>query len=58
MTEITEMKNKQEKMEEQFSMFKAEPAAERVFDRKGYFEDKSIEKFSKLEAIGKLRTKK
>ena len=58
MTEISDMKNKQEKMEEQFNQFKAEPAAERVFDRKGYFEDKAIEKFSKLEAIGKLKSKK
>jgi predicted RNase H-like nuclease (RuvC/YqgF family) len=58
MAEIKDMKDKQEKMEEQFSKFKAEPAAERVFDRKGYFEDKAIEKFSKLEAIGKLKTKK
>lgn len=58
MAEIKDMKDKQEKMEEQFSQFKAEPAAERVFDRKGYFEDKAVEKFSKLEAIGRLKNKK
>ena len=58
MAEIKDMKDKQEKMEEQFSKFKAEPAAERVFDRKGYFEDKAVEKFSKLEDISKLKTKK
>lgn len=58
MAEIDSMKDKQEEMNQKFSKFAAEPAGEKVFDRKGYLAEKENHKFSKLEALSKLKAKK
>lgn len=46
--ENTELKNK-------FSKFAAEPAAEKIYDRKGYIDQIKQEQFSKLEQLAALR---
>lgn len=58
MAEIDGMKKSQEEMNQKFSKFAAEPAGEKVFDRKGYLAERENHKFSKLEAISKIKGKK
>ena len=57
MNKIDSLETKQKGLEGKFSRFSAEPAGEKIFDRKGYLESLQNEKFSKLERIAALRNK-
>lgn len=57
-TELNELKKTNKELTEKFSKFSAEPAAERHFDRKGYFNEVNANKFSKLEALAQLKKNK
>lgn len=56
--ELSSIKNEQAILGEKFNKFSAEPAGEKIFDRKGYMDERNQEKFSKLEAISQIKNKK
>lgn len=58
MNEIKTLKNTQDELTEKFNKFAAEPAAERHFDRKSYFEEKQKTQFNKLQQLAKLKSNK
>ena len=58
MNKIDSLESKQKDLNSKFSKFSSEPAAEKIYDRKGYLDSLKEEKFSKLERIAALRQKK
>jgi len=57
MNKIDSLESKQKDLNSKFSKFSSEPAAEKIYDRKGYLDSLKEEKFSKLERIAALRQK-
>jgi len=55
MNKIDTMEKKFNALNVKFSQFSAEPAGEKVYDRKGYIASLKTEKFSKLDALYELR---
>lgn len=55
MNRIDSMEKKFNSLNTKFSAFSAEPAGEKVYDRKGYVSQLKEEKFSKLDALYELR---
>lgn len=56
-TELSSLKQEHSILKEKFKKIAAEPAGERVFDRKGYFQHLEVEKNSKVEALASLKHK-
>jgi len=53
--EISELRKDNEEMKNKLNKFSAEPAGDKIYDRKGYSEYKAEEKFSKLQRLAELR---
>lgn len=56
--QIVDLKKEHEMMNEKFSKLGAEPAGEKVFDRKGYLQEIQKQQFSKLDALAQLKAMK
>jgi len=55
--EVSLLKKDTEGMEEKFNKIASSPAAEKVFDRKGYLADLKAQEFSKVEALAAIKNK-
>ena len=53
--EISELRKSNEEMNNKLNKFSAEPAGDKIYDRKGYSEYMEEQKFSKLERLAELR---
>lgn len=56
-TELTSLKQEHSILKERFEKVASEPAGERVFDRKGYFQSMEADRTSKVEALASLKNK-
>tara|TARA_R110000868_G_scaffold101469_2_gene279377 strand:+ start:1652 stop:2392 length:741 start_codon:yes stop_codon:yes gene_type:complete len=57
--QISDLRKENEELKDKFNKFSAEPAGEKIYDKKGaYIEELMNEKFSKLERLTTLRNRK
>lgn len=53
--DISDLRKSNEDLKDKLNKFSAEPAGDKIYDRKGYSEFKAEEKFSKLQRLAELR---